>query len=91
MVTAARLEKIQVVQDLGQSGYLETVRGRNGGIRLRMAPQDINLGALVRHSHRRRGRSWRCSINTLADAMARRQQLHRLFAGAAAPATGTRS
>ena len=24
---------MKVVQDLGQSGYLETVRGRNGGIR----------------------------------------------------------
>ncbi|HTY92835.1 MAG TPA: Rrf2 family transcriptional regulator [Steroidobacteraceae bacterium] len=42
----------KVVHDLGQSGYLETVRGRNGGIRLRKSPEDINLGALVRHTER---------------------------------------
>jgi Rrf2 family nitric oxide-sensitive transcriptional repressor len=42
----------KVVQDLGQSGYLETVRGRNGGIRLGKAPADINLGALVRHTEK---------------------------------------
>jgi Rrf2 family transcriptional regulator, nitric oxide-sensitive transcriptional repressor len=43
---------MKVVQDLGQAGYLETVRGRNGGIRLRKTPEDINLGALVRHTEK---------------------------------------
>ncbi|MGC1457082.1 MAG: Rrf2 family transcriptional regulator [Steroidobacteraceae bacterium] len=43
---------MKVVQDLGQSGYVETVRGRNGGIRLRKTPEEINLGALVRHTEK---------------------------------------
>jgi Rrf2 family nitric oxide-sensitive transcriptional repressor len=43
---------MKVVQDLGQSGYVETVRGRRGGIRLRKAAADINLGALVRHTEK---------------------------------------
>ena len=42
----------KVVQDLGQSGYVETVRGRHGGIRLGKAAADINLGALVRHTEK---------------------------------------
>ncbi len=43
---------MKVVQDLGHSGYVETVRGRNGGIRLRKPAQEINLGALVRHTEK---------------------------------------
>ena len=42
----------KVVQDLGQSGYVETVRGRHGGIRLGKPAADINLGALVRHTEK---------------------------------------
>lgn len=33
-----------------QSGYVESIRGRNGGIRLGKAPEDINIGALVRRT-----------------------------------------
>src|SRR5262249_40649948 len=29
-------------------GYLDTVRGRNGGIRLMREPRDINIGQVVR-------------------------------------------
>ncbi|HEY6454852.1 MAG TPA: Rrf2 family transcriptional regulator [Steroidobacteraceae bacterium] len=43
---------MKVVQDLGQSGYVETVRGRHGGIRLRKTAADINLGALIRHTEK---------------------------------------
>jgi Rrf2 family transcriptional regulator, nitric oxide-sensitive transcriptional repressor len=43
---------MKVVQDLGQSGYVESVRGRHGGIRLGKAAKDINLGALVRHTEK---------------------------------------
>jgi Rrf2 family nitric oxide-sensitive transcriptional repressor len=43
---------MKVVQNLGQSGYVETVRGRKGGIRLRKPAQDINLGALIRHTEK---------------------------------------
>lgn len=39
---------MKVVQQLGTLGYLETVRGRGGGLRLAMAPDKINIGALVR-------------------------------------------
>ncbi len=41
---------MKVVQDLGKAGHVETVRGRNGGIRLGRPPAEINLGALVRHT-----------------------------------------
>ena len=39
---------MKVVHDLGQKGYLDTVRGRNGGIRLMRAPGEINIGQVVR-------------------------------------------
>lgn len=39
---------MKVVYQLGQSGMVETVRGRNGGLRLAKEPRDINIGALVR-------------------------------------------
>jgi Rrf2 family transcriptional regulator, nitric oxide-sensitive transcriptional repressor len=39
---------MKVVNDLSQKGYLDTVRGRRGGIRLRRAPRDINIGQVVR-------------------------------------------
>ncbi len=39
---------MKVVNDLGQKGYLDTVRGRNGGVRLRREPRDINIGQVVR-------------------------------------------
>jgi Rrf2 family nitric oxide-sensitive transcriptional repressor len=39
---------MKVVYQLGLSGLVETVRGRNGGLRLAKEPKDINIGALVR-------------------------------------------
>lgn len=39
---------MKVVYQLSQLGYVETVRGKNGGFRLRLAPEQINLGRLVR-------------------------------------------
>ncbi len=41
---------MKVVQDLANAGFLEAVRGRNGGIRLARAANEINLGALLRHT-----------------------------------------
>ena len=39
---------MKVVHQLGVAGYIETVRGRNGGIRLLKRPDDINIGEVVR-------------------------------------------
>ena len=39
---------MKVVNDLSQKGYLDTVRGRNGGIRLMRQPRHINIGQVVR-------------------------------------------
>ncbi|WP_404479210.1 Rrf2 family transcriptional regulator [Novosphingobium sp. BL-52-GroH] len=41
---------MKVVNELVRSGYIESVRGRFGGIRLGKPPNAINLGTLVRHT-----------------------------------------
>jgi len=38
---------MKVAYQLAQAGYLETVRGRNGGLRLAKAPRQIVVGAVV--------------------------------------------
>ncbi len=40
----------KIVHHLGKLGYIESVRGKNGGIRLGMSANDINIGALVRQT-----------------------------------------
>lgn len=38
----------KIIHQLGQLGYIESVRGKHGGIRLACAPKDINLGVLIK-------------------------------------------
>jgi len=40
----------KVVHQLGLLGVVETVRGRNGGLRLGKEPSQINIGAVVRYT-----------------------------------------
>src|SRR5699024_2191730 len=38
----------KVTFELGKAGFIQTVRGRGGGIRLADLPQNINVGTVVR-------------------------------------------
>jgi Rrf2 family nitric oxide-sensitive transcriptional repressor len=40
---------VKIVHQLGRLGYLDTTRGRGGGVELAAAPETINLGAVVKH------------------------------------------
>ncbi|MFC4346818.1 Rrf2 family transcriptional regulator [Kordiimonas lipolytica] len=39
---------MKIVQHLSAKGYVEAVRGKNGGLRLAAKPERINIGKLVR-------------------------------------------
>lgn len=39
---------MKVTFELGKAGFIETVRGRGGGIRLAHDPESINIGTVVR-------------------------------------------
>ncbi len=39
---------MKVTHELGKMGVIETIRGRNGGIKLAKDPTEVNIGRLVR-------------------------------------------
>jgi Rrf2 family nitric oxide-sensitive transcriptional repressor len=39
---------MKIVHNLGKLGYIDTIRGRTGGIKLAGEPKEVNLGQLVR-------------------------------------------
>ena len=41
---------MKVVNDLVNAGYLDSVRGRSGGVQLARPPEEMNVGALIRHT-----------------------------------------
>ena len=43
----SRNHVVKIVHALGKGGFLETVRGKGGGIRLQRPPEQINLGEVI--------------------------------------------
>lgn len=41
---------MKVVHQLNLKGYIESLRGKNGGLRLHRKPEDINIGVLIRET-----------------------------------------
>lgn len=44
----SRNHLVKVVHNLGRLGFIETTRGRGGGIKLARAAEDINMGDVIR-------------------------------------------
>ncbi len=46
--SATQNHLVKVVHNLGREGYIQTMRGRTGGIRLKKAPEEITLTEIIR-------------------------------------------
>lgn len=46
----SRHHLMKIVHDLGRAGFVQTVQGRGGGLRLARAPEQIHVGAVVRQA-----------------------------------------
>ena len=46
----SRNHLVKVVHNLGKLGYITTIRGRQGGLRLAMKAESINIGEVVRQT-----------------------------------------
>lgn len=46
----SRTHLTKVVQELGRLGYVDTLRGRNGGLALARPPEDIRIGEVLRNT-----------------------------------------
>ncbi|MDX8378106.1 MAG: Rrf2 family transcriptional regulator [Mariprofundales bacterium] len=46
----SRHHMVKVIHNLAVLGYIKTIRGKSGGVRLEREPEDINIAEVVRHT-----------------------------------------